>query len=793
MKKKLSLILMLLLICALAFTLAACDKGGGGTDTGEDEGKDPEVATFQVTFDSDGGTSLADFNTKVEYGQTVSEPKNSDGVAIVPAKTGYTFNGWTSGSSSTAFVFDSTPITATTTIKASWVAKTYTMTVALTDGGSVDADDVYLTTDGTETGEAVTTQTLTYAVKGTLQIPKTKVADDYFVYWYYKDNGEEVRLTSWATKGTAASTVSLLAVYKVDAEMTIYAKWHSCLNDYTVTFDSKGGASVAAATVKELDGVTEPTAPTRAGYDFDYWYYIKTVDDEDVETEFTFASSDNHYEVSADITLYARWAKKIEITSATDLETLRSNLLSDDNYEYVHANIYIKSNITLTDWSALFTDVAFEGTLDGAVYDSDGTTVLSVRTITISSYEIAEYMTFIGNNNGKIKNIKVAATVSAAALPSDFDENVNVIYLSALTAVNTGNITGATVTLTGNVAFGRTLVLGGVAAKNDGGEISASKSTVSLTELSADNVTAGGILGVSTGGAVYDVSADFTVKNGTELAADADVLFLGGVAGKVLGGSLKTAWAKTTEIKAGADDAYVGGVVGYLFNSTANQICGTTVKLDVTAINCFVGGAVGENLGVLYNCELDLVTVVTTASGVNVTGGIVGRNYNEGASRGQIKYVFVKDGTVSATATGTGKVYSGAVAGQSVKGVISMIYTGAQITVTTGNAVSIGRSVGNNDKDTSYSKLYYDAADALTLNGVAYAVNAETGEANFSTTAIDAESGITTGNENILSETWVKANLSFNPDYDADNPDKSDYIWTLSSGTTPSLTFTLVP
>ena len=65
---------------------------------------------------------------------------------------------------------------------------------------------------------------------------------------------------------------------------------------YTVTFDSNGGSSVAAQTVEYGKKATEPTAPTKDGYNFDGWY---------VGTEkWSFIG----HVVTEDMTLTAKWS-----------------------------------------------------------------------------------------------------------------------------------------------------------------------------------------------------------------------------------------------------------------------------------------------------------------------------------------------------------------------------------------------------------------------------------------------------------------------------------------------------
>lgn len=65
---------------------------------------------------------------------------------------------------------------------------------------------------------------------------------------------------------------------------------------YTVTFDSNGGSTVAAQTIKEGEKVEIPSDPTKEGYTFDGWYI-----DED---KYDFSK-----EVNKDLTLTAKWAE----------------------------------------------------------------------------------------------------------------------------------------------------------------------------------------------------------------------------------------------------------------------------------------------------------------------------------------------------------------------------------------------------------------------------------------------------------------------------------------------------
>ncbi len=75
---------------------------------------------------------------------------------------------------------------------------------------------------------------------------------------------------------------------------------------YVVTFDTKGGSSVAKQGVKEGEKATSPEAPVKDGYVFDGWY-----EDEGCETVFDFDKAPDK-----DVTVYAKW-KDADATADT--------------------------------------------------------------------------------------------------------------------------------------------------------------------------------------------------------------------------------------------------------------------------------------------------------------------------------------------------------------------------------------------------------------------------------------------------------------------------------------------
>lgn len=97
----------------------------------------------------------------------------------------------------------------------------------------------------------------------------------------------------------------------VTSDMKLYAKWTANAQEqYTVAFDSQGGSTVEPATgVVSGNTISEPPAPTKAGYTFEGWYR-----DADGTDGWKFAED----AVTSDVTLYAKWmrhAAQIQIGS----------------------------------------------------------------------------------------------------------------------------------------------------------------------------------------------------------------------------------------------------------------------------------------------------------------------------------------------------------------------------------------------------------------------------------------------------------------------------------------------
>lgn len=80
---------------------------------------------------------------------------------------------------------------------------------------------------------------------------------------------------------------------------TLYAQWK--LNEYSVTFDARGGSTVSPARVLHGDPVDEPEAPVQAGHTFTGWSTDKT----ELQS-YAFGAA-----VTEDLVLYAVWSSDV--------------------------------------------------------------------------------------------------------------------------------------------------------------------------------------------------------------------------------------------------------------------------------------------------------------------------------------------------------------------------------------------------------------------------------------------------------------------------------------------------
>lgn len=797
MKKSLFRLLLVFVLAAItAVTLAACNPTSGGTGGGGNGDGELSDATFTVTFDSNGGlTDFSEYNlTGVKYGSLISPPTNKNGEEAKPSKTGYKFDYWQT-SDDNEFHFDTDRVTSNLRLTAHYTPITYThdITSFLTDGKWTYQDGH--TVSVPEDGKFVTTYDSDSA---TIAIPTTTDENDYFVYWYYLDtvDGKEVEvpLTQWASKG--ATSVVLSGKYTVPRTLTLYPKFYSQLPDYTVDFraDELGETpSSGSVLIKQNDNVLLSTVPvvTRDGYDFCYWYYVvtsKNDDGEEVRSEVEFVFFDENAEdnkaatkvtkelvneENSTLTLYAKWVKRIEINSSTDMAALAAEInaaITSENPSvkeaYQKAHIYVTEDVNFGTIVPLYSkENPFKGTLDG--YD-EATSSKHKITYTPAA---GEYMGFIAANEGTISNVVFECNLTAA----DFSAvEAIVVRVGGIAAYNAGTVDGCEVTF--NVTDGalvlsdKSLYIGGIAAESAVGT-TINNCTVNVNAtFSADTVYAGGIIGKAVAPANKVASAVTSNKVALDMTVTAARVYAGGLAGyaDAVNFDANGVVVQKLNVTANGGTAYVGAFAGLAKWGKMSQ-CYADGKADVTneiyvsANTVYAGVMLGHNETVLSDCRAAADMEISVASKAYV-GGIAGYSTGTGGTRGNISSSHVT-GKIKLTATGeNAEVKAGGVVGMADTVSVSRAFVNVSITVIASDSAkcSLGFVAGVISANGKVEKSYFAKESSVTLNTAT--VGATDEEPAFDLTKVEGASAIESAK--YADSSWILGEDNFDLDRD---------------------------
>ena len=786
MKKNLSKLILILLLAVLVLSLVACtpeiptDPDGGGD---EPTPETPDPVTFTVTFDSKGGTGI-EKQTGIEFGQGISAPTST------PTKVGYTFDCWMMSDGKTPVDFNTYVEYYDVTFYENWIAKTYDINAYLTDEGRKDKI-LGITTDtvGEYYGDTMSINDKfslekveidgveTWRVKNillryestntstqTLPVPTTTKTGDRFMYWYCYDGDTIVPVSKTLPLGSTDQYVDLLNAYQYDGSMTIYAMWYSALDNITVKFNTteqSAPVTMDDVIIKEGDHLSRPNDPTANGYDFIGWTYIlidKDNEDEDTNktvVEMDFYSQPTHHgtHISWDMTtdgvftLYANWIKHIDIASASDWTSLNPNDEAVQN-----ANIYLVNDIKLDDYAPIFDDkTPFCG-----VFDGNGNTI----SYTISTSENGLY-SFIGVNNGTIKNLVVNNVTITENTPSDKKE----LYVGLVAGISRGTIenialSNGTITLSNGNA---TINAGGVVGLNYGTIKDVAKVEELTITIEANNGYIGGISGNNTNGHIKHAN----IKNILLTGAMENNGYAGIVAGKISVGDCSKISAVTSSVKLTAKSvAYGGGVAGYITNNTINQCflgnCAVFVGAEDNQ-KAYAGGVVGYGSSAITDTSISDASVNAVSKTISVAGGIAGVNFCEVGNRGQIQYT-VAQGDVTAKSAGT--IYVGGICGQqnasasSQTGALAYVYAEFNVSATrlastpSDVTVKIGKAFGVADAS-ACKQVFVTTTSTILVDSEEYS--------DVTTNKLISET--TPGTDTIKSAQWVKANLKLDTKY----------------------------
>ena len=808
MKKHAGKLLLLLLATLMVFVLAACNDttGTGGNGGNGGGGDDPTAATHTVHFDAAGGQDLeGKYDVEVKHGGTVESPK-LNGKPLEPLRTGYDFTGWVYGTSGADFIFsdtaeeDETPtvVTDDITISATWSAKSYTHTLVTSANSSLypfggseangfwdAAGTVSLNKGEDEADPTFVTRYGDDEAVGDVPVAVSDSEDDWMVYWYYVTteavDGEtvvnEVPFTTSRTGKDDTSELKLLEDFTGLSSLVLYPKMHSRLPDVDLTFGETG--TLTAKLGDFADKADVPTPSERAGYVFDGWYYTVTTGEgeDEVTTEYAFVpfeaaeNEDNADEATVldesiltddgdrtySLTLYAKWVRKVTVSTADDITALRTELttaIEDEDdialYSLVHADITFDASITLTDFAPLFDEEhPFVGTVSGGG---------NLLTMSYTSAYTGTTFALIGVNEGEISSLTAAIVIDGFAADPEG------ILAVGLAGRNRGTMKETDVSLKIGTSASpadagkATVYAGALAAVFDGGSATDCEiSEVSVFLSSAGTVYAGGAAALAgeTASTLTNVFADkVTVSVGS--ASD---VFAGGIAGNAKALEATKSGVKTFTLTATASRVWAGGIVGSASGGSLSQ-CFADSVINVTAKNSVkAGGIAGESMTLIANCRAGSTIDITAESGASVrAGGIVGTASRVSASAstsssatGDINATF-GGGSITVTANAAGDIYLGGVAGHVSNMRSERSFADVDITVNgTANTVKAGASFGGTANTVTLSKCYFASDASVKVNGE-----------DAASPSLSGMTGIES--EKFSDESWLTGESNFNLD-----------------------------
>lgn len=230
----------------------------------------PALASYTVSYNANGGSGAPSAQKKY-YGTTLTLS------SVKPTRSGYTFVGWGTSSSTTSTI-TSYSTNAAITLYAIW-KKTITLTYNV-NGGSGSFDKL-----------SGTIYNATTSYKFTLSSSKPTRTGYDFLGW---STSSSATSASYAAGGTCT----------LSSSSTLYAVWKA--KTYKITYNANGGSnppSEQSYTYASSGTITlSSVKPTRTGYTFVNWN-TKT---DGTGTTYSSGSTFNRYNSST--TLYAQWS-----------------------------------------------------------------------------------------------------------------------------------------------------------------------------------------------------------------------------------------------------------------------------------------------------------------------------------------------------------------------------------------------------------------------------------------------------------------------------------------------------
>ncbi len=663
---------------------------------------------------------------------------------------------------------------------------------------------------------------------------------DNFCFWYYLADAHDedgnpipdgnggvkqrpVQYSEWAAEG--ADTVAVRSItYTYLEGLHLYAMFESDLPKVTVEYYEEyleDGSqlhllddSTSVRLGKNLDESERFTPDLSAtlnhqsDFELDYWYFVYETESEEEDGDpviniqkfiFDKFDSDGKSTVkdatspmdaahdssipSAELNfrpttlkLYARWIKKITITSAQDyldllynpvttcLATLAATSSDEERAQaqatlddLLSAKIEIAGDLDFSGQTLkpLFDkDHPFVGSIDAGVYsqveDSNEKVLQSKHTISNLTVEGEASASIFGYVDGSVKNLIVQNCNFSTTSTTE------AAYLGAIASVCGGQISGCEVTATFSIAQnslfayigGLTGVLNGVANDETKGSVNECTVTIAITSLSANGLCLGGIAGESgTSTSIANATATLTVSSVLASSAQGanSGLRIGGIAGNSVAAISTSRAALTLSSVEANGAALIGGIAGQNAGEIARSLAKFTltpsgdscVKIGSNSAlsTAALGGLVGLNEGSMINSysvvNFPAGSILARNRSVAI-GGLVGSNSSAlGDSEsdqekgvGAINRCY-SDGAINVAVedSETVQLYVGGAVGYSKHNKFARNFTLVNISVTYAEGkdsqVHAGFLFGSLDKNAVFTSGYYANENTITLNGKA--------------------------------------------------------------------------
>lgn len=556
---------------------------------------DWDTSLDDVSFDSDGGTAVTPAIISVEYGAAVGSLPSE------PARDGYQFDGWYTGSNGTGTVFTAeTAVTSDMVVYAKWILCHTVRFFEFNDSVAMPvADPASVSTEYAGLEKTVTDG-------DTMTMPAAQITREGYGMdgWY--------TLSDAAVTGQFEYDAKTTDVTSITTDLNLYAKWEKLIK---VTFMKNSSVpdevyAIAYVPVGEYTVELPSETPYKSGNYFSEW---NTAAD-GTGSEFTSST-----EVTGDTVVYAKYWPNGVWNGKAAAEFAGGSGTSEDPYQ-------ISTGMEL----AYLAQQVNNGNSYGGTYfiltgdlNMGGDLGLNFTPIGMKTKNGSDTIShdFNGSFNGNdhtIGNLKIYEDRSEAV---------------GLFGVNGGAIANLTVagsyTLVWSGGTGTYPSLGGIAGVNNN-YIENCHSQVALSVY--ENITArvGGIAGDSSG--IITGSSNSGTVTGNK--------FVGGIVGDSWEGGIANSWNTGWVISNGVlgGESYVGGIAGrwashYHLVPTAPQYNSGTLL-----VNCYntgkVEGSVSSNqygkmhIGGIVGYWMDSESWTSTEYVIETT--IISNTYNAG-------------------------------------------------------------------------------------------------------------------------------------------------------------------